>query len=57
MKLMRELTDEEIIKISYDIGMGSINYESDPTYYNIEFARAILDAAWIKTQDPLKDGK
>ena len=51
MKLMRDLSDEEIINIAKQCkDYGQVIRE-------LEFARAILDAAWIKEQDPLKDGK
>lgn len=50
MKLMRDLTDDEIIKIAVD-QENEINYGGDKVV--LKFARAILDAARIKTQDPL----
>ena len=50
---MRDLTDDEIKEISNSFEMGE--WPSD--FCAVQFARAILDAAWIKTQGPLKDGE
>ncbi len=51
MKLIRDLTDDEI-KVIVNKELISIS----PTDA-IQFARALFDAAWIKTQEDAKNGE
>jgi hypothetical protein len=49
MKLMRELSDEEIIDIWCDLDIEVPAHCSDE--FIVALSRALFDAAWIKEQD------